>query len=233
MFRSLKGVRRFQGLKSFRGLKRSRSRSSLAEAKQHRLPYGKGPLTNIPAVFSTALIRINDAYSSKITWRPLARSSPGFSLIELMIVIAIVSVVSTFAIPAYQNYIVSANSTKLSVHYRQASNWVRAEMVRLQSRLIGGGDSAEISAGRDETSEWVNALLADVAGSETASPSSGAAFVPAAEGAAPDAITLSVSGTPLDASLGVTITRPIFGNFDSAEQTHLCWGGVACINNTE
>ena len=233
MFRSLKGVRRFQGLKSFRGLKRSRSRSSLAEAKQHRLPYGKGSLVNIPTVFSTALIRTNDADRSKIAWRLLARSSFGFSLIELMIVIAIVSVVSTFAIPAYQNYIVSANSTKLSVHYRQASNWVRAEMVRLQSRLTGGGDSAEISAGRDETSEWVNALLADVAGSETASPSSGAAFVPAAEGAAPDAITLSVSGTPLDANLRVTITRPIFGNFDRAEQTHLCWGGVACINNTE
>ena len=54
-----------------------------------------------------------------------------------MIVIAIVSVVPIFAIPAYQNYIVSANSTKLSVHYRQAANWVRAEMVRLQSRLTG------------------------------------------------------------------------------------------------
>ena len=79
----------------------------------------------------------------------------------------------------------------------------------------------------------MNALLASVAGSETASPCSGAALVPAAEGAAPDAISLTVSGTPLDANLRVTTTRPIFGNFDSAEQTHMCCGGVACINNTE
>ena len=83
----------------------------------------------------------------------LARISPGFSYIELMIVIAIVSVVATFAVPAYQNYIVSAKSTKPSVHYRHWTNWVWAEMVRQQRRLTGGGDSAGNSAGRDESSE--------------------------------------------------------------------------------
>ncbi len=125
----------------------------------------------------------------------------GFSLIKLMVVIAINSVVSTFVIPAHQNYAVSANSTKLGVHHRQASNWARAKMARLQSRLAGGGDSAQVSETRDEASEWVGALLADVAGSDTASRSAGRAFAVAAAGSADDAITLSVPHNPTDGNL--------------------------------
>lgn len=106
-------------------------------------------------------------------------------------------------------------------------------MAKPQSRPAGAGDSAQVSETRDEASEWVGGLLADVAASDTASPCTGPAFAVAVAGSADDAITLSVPRNPTDGNLQVKITRPIYGNVENAEQTQLCRGSVVCSESAD
>ena len=97
-------------------------------------------------------------------------------------------------------------------------------MAKPQSRPAGAGDSAQVSETRDEASELVGALLADVAASSTASPSAWPTLAAAVAGSADDAITLSVPRNPTDGNLQVKIILLIYGSVE--RQSKLSFAGA-------
>ena len=152
-------------------------------------------------------------------------ATEGFTLVEVMIVIAIIGILAAISIPAYQDYVENSNMAKVTTHYEGGVRFAEAELRKVQTDLAVGRIASLADA--DVSGDYTQAgLVALLNGNGGTAPGGGDPYVEGNGSGTTGAIGVTVSGTLAAGDLSVTFERPVIYGFAAVDTRSANWSDI-------